>query len=302
MREPPLNPLILSTLSRVIMNTTVIYSRLARPLMIGMLVCILVSSSNSLRAEHAPDVHHGTLKQVLDAHLVRVGVSLFTPWTMKNKKGELIGFEIDVANQLAKDLGVKVEFHPFDWKNIIPALLAHQIDIIVAGITITPQRALQVNFSQPYADSGIGLATNLKLTREFTGLHDLNRPSIKIAAISKTVSEDLVRRVFPKAKLVPYLSSQEAIQGLLEGRVHGYVEHNPIPHFLALDHPQTIDEPLSRPLLSTFAGFAVNKGNSDFINFLNAWITAHEADGWLDAAQDYWFETGDWRSEVGQGK
>lgn len=276
------------------------HSALTRRLVIGMLGFWLLCFPTLLKADQTSAVHQGTLKRVLDTHTLRVGVSLFTPWTMKNKKGELIGFEIDVANQLAKDLGVKVELKPYDWKDIIPALHKHHIDIIVAGITITPQRALQVSFSQPYADSGVGLATNIRLTRDFTGLQDLNRSTVNLAAISKTVSADLVGRVFPNARLKLYASSKEAIHALLEGQVHGYVEHNPIPTFLAIDHPQTVDEPLSRPLLRTFAGFAVRHGNQEFLNFLNAWITAHEADGWLDSAQDYWFESVDWRSEVGK--
>ncbi len=281
---------------------TAFYTVPTRRFLIGMLVSCFLCFPTVLRAEHTTVNHQGTLKHVLKTHTLRVGVSLFTPWTLKNQKGELIGFEIDVANQLAKDLGVEVDLKVFDWKDIIPALLNEQIDIVVAGMTITPQRALKVSFSQPYADSGVGLATNVTLTKGFTGLQDLNLPTTKIAAISKTVSEDLVRRIFPKAKLTSYSSSQEAIQALLDGQVHGYVEHNPIPTFLAIDHPQKVDEPLSRPLLRTFAGFAVNHGNPDFLNFLNAWITAHEADGWLDSAQDYWFESVDWRLEAEKRK
>jgi polar amino acid transport system substrate-binding protein len=290
---------LLTTLRKVIMNTMISHCSVMRRLMIGMFVFCLLCFPTVLKADHTPNVHQGTLKRVLDTHILRVGVSLFTPWTLKNKNGKLIGFEIDVANQLAKDLGVDVELKPFDWKDIIPALQKNDIDIIVAGITITPKRALQVSFSQPYAESGIGLATNTKRTKDFTELHDLNRSTINLAAISKTVSADLVGRIFPKAKLKLYSSSKEAIQALLKGEIHGYVEHNPIPTFLAIDHPEIIDVPVSRPLLRTVAGFAIQKGNPDFINFLNAWITAHETDGWLDSAQDYWFESVDWRSEAG---
>lgn len=272
-----------------------------RRVLLGIFMCVLcwpVVAS----AEHTTAIQYGDLKRVLNAQVLRVGVSLFTPWTMKNTKGELVGFEIDVAKQLAKDLGVKVELKVFQWKDILHALETHQIDIIVAGMTITPQRALQVSFSQPYAESGIGLATNISLTKQFSGLQDLNQPGVSIAAISKTVSEDLVRRIFPKAKVTTYANSQDAIRALLAGKVHAYVEHNPIPTFLALDYSQRVDEPLSGPLLSTLAGFAVNKGNPDFVNFLNAWITAHKADGWLDSAQDYWFESVEWRSQVGEAK
>jgi polar amino acid transport system substrate-binding protein len=249
-------------------------------------------------ADHAPPVHRGVLKKVLDAHTLRVGVSLFTPWVIQDAQGNLSGFEVDVAEQLGRDLGVKIQFRVYDWEDILPALLKDEIDIIVAGMTITPQRALQVSFSQPYEDSGVGLATNITLTKDFQSLNDLDRGKIHIAAISETVAEDFVRRVFPKATLVSFLTSKGASKALLAGKVHAYVEHNPIPTFLALDHPKDIDQPLSKALITTRAGFAIMKGNPDFINFLNAWITAHKADEWLASIHQFWFESVTWRIKV----
>ena len=64
-----------------------------------------------------------TLKNILDSGTLRVGVSLFTPWTMKNEFGQLSGFEIDVANKLAEDIGVKPKFNIYQWDQIIAALI-----------------------------------------------------------------------------------------------------------------------------------------------------------------------------------
>ncbi|NKB82514.1 MAG: transporter substrate-binding domain-containing protein [Nitrospirales bacterium] len=108
---------------------------------------------------------------------------------------------------------------------------------------------------------------------KFTGLNNLNQPNTKIAVVAGTVAEGLAQRIFPKTTIKIFQKSAEAIQAVTQGTVHAYVEHNPIPTFIALDHPQKVDEPLSKPLLTTKSGFAVNKGSFDFINFLNAWIT-----------------------------
>jgi len=248
---------------------------------------------------HTPQAANtSTLDTVLEQGILRVGVSLFTPWTMKTPDGRLVGFEIDVAKQLAKDLGVTPDFQVLDWDNIIPALLNRDIDIIIAGIVITPQRALKVNFSRAYHSSGIGLVTNTSLTRSFKGPNDLNRPDVLLASVSGTISEDLARRLFPKATIKTFSSSEESLQAVMKGTVHGYVEHEPITTFLALDHPELVDEPLTKPLLETKAGFAVNKGDPDFLNFLNAWIIAHEADTWLASAHKYWFESLEWRKDL----
>jgi polar amino acid transport system substrate-binding protein len=271
-----------------------------------LLVCMAIVLGWSLTlipmaaAENRPNPQPGTLKSVLENGTLRVGVSLFTPWTLKTKKGDIVGYEIDVAKQLAKDLGVKPEFHVFDWEKIIPSLLNQEIDIIIAGIVITPQRALKVNFSQPYDSSGIGLVTNISLTKTFKGPKDLNRPDVIIASVTGTISEDLARRVFSKAALKTFATSQEAIEAVTSGKVHGYVEHEAITTFVALDHPELVDEPLSKPLLETKAGFAVHKGDPDFINFLNAWIISHEADTWLASVHKYWFDSLDWQKEIGK--
>ena len=264
------------------------------------LISVSLTVQSIAAAETASTSQPGTLKSVLKNGTLRVGVSLFTPWTLKTKKGKLVGFEIDVAKQLAKDLGVKLKFHVFEWENIVPALLKREMDIIVAGMVITPQRALKVNFSQPYASSGVGLVTNVALTKNFTGLKNLNSPQIVITAVKDTVSDELARRVFSKATIKTFVSSQEAIQAVTTGKVHGYVELNPIPTFMVLDHPGIVDEPLSQPLLITKAGFAVNKGDPDFIHFLNAWIISHEADTWLASTHAYWFDTLDWQKDIGK--
>ena len=89
---------------------------------------------------------------------------------------------------------------------------------------------------------------------------------------------------------------------MLAAEVHGLLEDEPVPTFLALEHPDVIDVPLPRPLLVSRAGFAVNKGDPDFLAFLNAWITAREADTWLPTTTAYWFESLRWRERLGNGR
>ena len=92
----------------------------------------------------------GMLASVKKRGVMRVGFSTFVPWAMQDKDGEFVGFEIDVARRLAKDMGVQVQFEPTQWSGIIPALLSGKFDIIIGGMSIQPARALKVNFSNPY--------------------------------------------------------------------------------------------------------------------------------------------------------
>ena len=233
--------------------------------------------------------------KVLEDGILRVGVSLFTPWTMKDKNGELVGFEIDVAKKISKDMGVTPKLISYDWGKLIPALNEGKIDIIIAGMAITPKRALKVNFSLPYATSGISLATNIELTKNINSVEELNSPSIKIGVISATVSESLARRIFDKATISVFQKSKVAEDAIITGKIHVYMESKPIPRFIALERPEKVDVPLSEPLLITKAGFAINKGDADFLSFLNSWIISRKADTWLQSTHDYWFESFKWK-------
>ena len=168
-------------------------------------------------------VSYPDLNKIIEKGILRVGVSLFTPWTLKNKNEELVGFEIDVAKMLSKDMGVTAKLIPYDWEKLIPALNDNQIDIIIAGMALTPKRALKVNFSLPYATSGISLATNIKLTENIKNVEELNRSSIKIGVISTTVSESLAKRLFDKASIMLFQKSNDAEDAIVTGKIHAYM-------------------------------------------------------------------------------
>jgi polar amino acid transport system substrate-binding protein len=192
-----------------------------------------------------------------------------------------------------------VELRAYDVERLIPALESGEIDLIAAGLAITPARALHVNFSQPYAESGIGLATHVARTANVKKLEDLDGETHTIVAVDGSAAAQLAKRLLPRAKLKLITSPDAASRALILGEVDGYLEDEPVPTFLALDNPGVIDVPLARPLLSSRSGFAVNKGDPDFLAYLNAWIVAHEADTWLPSTTSYWFKSLRWRERLG---
>jgi polar amino acid transport system substrate-binding protein len=242
------------------------------------------------------------LQDVLNSGTLRVGVTLFAPWAARGSDGELVGFEVDVAHQLAADMGVKAQLLSYDVDRLVPALESGEIDIIAAGLTITPERALHVNFSDPYAEGGIGLATHVERTANVTDVKALDSDTITIAAVEGSVGVQLARRLWPRARVQVFPSVEAASQALIAGEIHGYVEDEPVPTFLALENPETIDVPTGRPLLVSPAGFAVNKRDPDFLAFLNAWITARQADTWLPTTASYWFGSLRWRERLGDAR
>ncbi len=110
-----------------------------------------------------------------------------------------------------------------------------EIDFISGGMAITPARALKINFSIPYADSGISLATNTKMTHDIKSLEDLNQKNIIISCVSASVSHELANRLFDKANVKAFKTVEEATKAVMDGEAHAYVASSPQPEFLALN-------------------------------------------------------------------
>jgi len=239
-----------------------------------------------------------TIEQVLQRGVLRVGMSTFVPWAMKDKQGNLVGFEIDVAKRLAQDMGVKVEFVPTKWSGILPALLTGKFDIIIGGMGITPERGLKVNFSIPYDYTGMSIVASKKLARRMRSVSDFNATGVMIAARTGTTAAAAVKKHMPKATLKLFDDESQAVQELLNGRVHALVASAPLPAFQALEYPDRLFLPMKDSFTREPIGFAVVKGDVDTLNYLNNWITVVEAEGWLKERKRYWFETKEWKSSI----
>jgi len=240
------------------------------------------------------------LDDILEKKTLRVGVAEFVPWTMRGKSGELIGFEIDVGRKIAEDMGVEASFNVYDWEDMIPALERGDIDIIAGGMAITPARALRVNFTRPLADSGVGLVTNTSMTREISMLAELNNENITITTVSDTLAASVAEKLFADANIKIYEAPGPAEADLIKGRAHAYIAGMPEARFLALQNPDKLDLPIDKPLLASSEALGVKKGEQQFLNFLDAWVTARRTDQWLQTSRDYWFGTLEWTEQVGK--
>jgi polar amino acid transport system substrate-binding protein len=225
-------------------------------------------------------------------------MSTFVPWAMKDKTGKLIGFEIDVARQLAADMGVKIEFVPTKWAGIIPALLTGKFDVIIGGMSVRPDRNLKVNFTRPYDYAGQSIVANKKMAAGFSRLTDFNRPDVTIAARLGSTAADAANKYMPAAQKKFFDDEAQVIQEVLNGRAHAAVASAPLPAFQAIKYPDQLFLPITGTFTKEPIGFAVRKGDFDTLNYFNNWIRVTEAKGWLAERKHYWFETKDWEDKI----
>ncbi|OAN11457.1 amino acid ABC transporter substrate-binding protein [Photobacterium jeanii] len=259
-------------------------------------ITLLFASMPSLAADKT------ALVEIKERGTLRVGLSTFVPWAMRNKQGELIGFEVDVARRLAEDAGLKVEFIPTAWDGIIPALLAGKFDVIIGGLSITPQRNMSVLFTSPYAHSGVQLAANKTTAGDKTAVTDFNKRSVTLAVRRGAFTAQTAKKYFPKAKLRQFDDEAQAFQEVLNGNAHAVLASSPKPEQMAIQYNEKLYIPLTERLDRGSEAFAIRHGEFDLLNFFNNWILLRTEDGWLKERHDYWFTTLDWQNDVAEGQ
>ena len=230
--------------------------------------------------------------------LLRVGISVSVPGVMRDNSGKWIGFDIDVASRLADDLGVDVVFVESSRSKIIPSLVDGDIDVIISGMEIRPDRHLSVNFSVPYDYAGISLVANRVRARDYSSLEDFNDPRVVVAGIKRTGSVEAIERHLPNAEPRLYDDESDATDELLDGTIDALIAEAPIPAFVALDNPETLYQPLPGTISRRPVGIALPRGDIDLLNFFDGWIRLVEAEGWFAERKHYWFETKDWASRL----
>lgn len=240
-----------------------------------------------------------TLGDIQKRGTLRVGMEPgYMPFELTNKKGEIIGFDVDVAKRMAKAMKVKLELVSTAWDGIIPALLTNKFDILMSGMTLTQERNMTVNFATPYILIGQSVLLRKDLAGEVKSYKDLNNPKYTVASKLGTTGEQATKRMIPKAKYISYETEQEGVMELLNGKIDAFIYDLPFNaiamaqkgkgKFIHLDTPFT-KEPLA---------WAIRKDDVNFLNWLDNFMRQIKYDGVYDKIYDKWFHDDAWLKEI----
>lgn len=223
---------------------------------------------------------------------LQVGFGSFVPWAMRDKQGQWVGFEIDVATKLAKDMGVQVDLIPTAWDGIIPSLIASKFDVIIGGMSVTPARQEQIDFTDAYSTSGQGIAASKQLAAKLKWPEGYNDASVTFTCRRGATPCKLIEEKWPKATLRQFDDDAIAFQEVINGNAHATVSSEPKPTFFALKNPDRLFKPTADNLTSSHEGFGVRKGNPAALAYFNDWIGKNK--DWLKQRHSYWFKSQDW--------
>lgn len=262
----------------------------------------LLLSVNGLFADDINIWKKSTLNQILERGELRVGLEPgYMPFEMKDKKGRIIGYDVDLAKEMAKAMGVQLKIVPTAFDGIIAGLLTNKFDVIIAGMTITQQRNLKINFSDPYLVVGQTILLNKEYANEIKSAKDLDNKKYTITAKLGQTGEIVARKFFKNAQINTFDTESEGVSEVLNKKAVAFVNDQPYNAMFmdakGKDKLIHMDKPLTYEPLA----FAIKKGDPDFLNWLNNFLRQMKEDKVQDTYQrlyDKWFIDTSWLEKV----
>jgi len=240
-----------------------------------------------------------TLEQILQRGELRVGFEAgYMPFEMTDKKGQFVGFDIDVAKEMAKAMGVK--FVPVNtaWDGIIPSLITGKFDIIMSGMTVTQERNLKINFANSYITVGQTILINNKDRGKVKSYKDLNKPQYTVTSKLGTTGEQAVKRMIPRANYKSFETETEAVLEVVNGKADAFVYDLPMNVVFMAQQGQGKLTFLDKPFTFEPLAWAINKGDPDFLNWLNNFLWQIKNDGRYDRIYNKWIKSTGWIKDV----
>ena len=269
------------------------FSLIAMKMLMVLLFVLTLSATSSAQE---PASLSPTLTKVFGDKVLRVGVNpQFKPFSFE-MGGKRVGVDIDIANLLAEKLGVTAKIvAPKSFSELIPMLRADQIDIIIAGMSITFDRSKIVDFSAPYFDTGLSILFN-KVKTARLGISAVPNYAAIMSELAQNGKADrltiavtdgkspqrIVPRFFPQATIKAYATNEEAAQATLNGDADMMVHDEIFLKVWLKEHAKDARfrlVVLDPPFKPDYYGMAVRKGNQDFINMLNVFNLELQSNG-----------------------
>ena len=228
------------------------------------------------------------LDDIRSRGVLRVGQDAgYMPLYGTNPDGKRIGLEVDILQKMADFLCVKLEFVVVNWDGIIPALVSNKFDIIWSAMTITPERALRVNFSDPYLTVGqIILYNTIKFPNPPT-VEDINTKDTRIAVQLGSTGAEAAYRLLNNAQIFTFETIDESAFQVASGRADAMIFDSIYARFVAKKYEQlaVTDELLTREDF----GVAISKGDFETLQWMNTFVQWLKTTGTIEELERFWF-------------
>jgi len=225
-----------------------------------------------------------TLKSILSRGKIVVGTeATYPPMEYIDKNGNFVGVDIDIAKEIASDLGVKVEFKNIVWDKIFKSLLQKKVDILLSSITILPERAKIMAFSDPYFNAGQVIVIRKDEAAAIKGTEDLHD---KRLGVQKDTTSDYTAQKYTD-KVMRYETYDVAEKDLLAGKLDAIIVDYTAG--MGLIKGDSNLEIVGEPFTEEFYGVAVRKEDRALLQRINQTIVRLKREGKLKEIESKWF-------------
>jgi len=221
---------------------------------------------------------------------IRVGYSSQTlPFAFLNDQGQVVGLDMEMMHELARNLGIRIELsHLKDIRQGPQMLSDGRLDITVGGRGITPLRALDVAFSDPYTQHTVGFMVADSSRDKFSTADKMRAiKDLNIGMLDVSYYKKLIQEMFPNAKLMTIESPRKYFQGKYPD-VDVFVFSAEAGSAWAMLYPGFTSVVSKDVKLKAPVGFALPKGQLDYVQFINTWLQLKKENTYLQKVYDYW--------------
>lgn len=236
-----------------------------------------------------PAAAQSALQEILSSGTLKVGTTGdWNPMTMRDPAtNSYTGYDIDVMTELAKDLGVEVEFVPTDWKTLVSGVTAGKYHI-TGSASISPARAKAAGYSNSYFSLATVPLILGRNAERFQDWDDLNQPDVTVAATLGTTQEKQVKAFFPNAQHQIVEAPARDFQEVLAGRADAHITSNVEANKLVEQYSQMMIVPVNEPRAPTPIAMLMPQADQVWINYVNTWIRLKTEQGFFDTLGQKW--------------
>lgn len=220
------------------------------------------------------------------------------PLNMTSKDGEIFGLEPDLARMLASAMNVKVKFVTKPFNELLPALQTGEVDMVLSGMTITPERNRKVAFIGPYFISGKAFLTKVKTIAYADEARDANNPNTKIVALRGSTSQAFAEAFLDKTTLFTTGDYDEAVDMVLQDKAHAMIADYPICVVSVFRYPEAGLLSVVTQLTYEPIGIAIPANDPLLMNWTRNTLKNIEGSGILDELKLKWFAEGNWLKKL----
>lgn len=222
------------------------------------------------------------------------------PFNMTTKSGEIIGFDVDLAQYLADGMGVELKLEAMPFAKLLPALESGKVDLVISAMTITPERNLKFCFVGPYFVSGKAFLTKQERIAAVQEVSEINVPDITLAALNGSTSQFFIQEAMPKAKLIRTENYDQAVDMVINDKVDALVADYPICLVSLIRYPNKGLFSLLTPLTYEPFGIAMPANDPHLVNWVENFLNTMQESGSLDDIKSRWFEDDSWLARLPQ--